>query len=94
MNFFRSILRRWFVSKRKNDRKNEKKLRKGCIHNLLTSSLQKILLSAAGITLLAQPLFANTKTNITALDSKTSITHDTTNKIHNISTTVKHGEKY
>ncbi len=92
MNFCRSIYRRWIVTKRKFERKNERKLRKGCVHNLLTGSLQKILLSAAGITMFAQPLFAASQSNITAIGGKTTITYDESSKTHTISTTATKGK--
>ena len=76
MNFCRSIYRKWLVAKRKIERKNEKHLRKGCVHNLLNNSLQKILLSAAGITMLVQPLFGASQSKITKLGDQTTISYN------------------
>ncbi|MBQ2593395.1 MAG: leukotoxin LktA family filamentous adhesin, partial [Candidatus Riflebacteria bacterium] len=92
MNFCRSIYRKWFVLKRKNERKNEKKLRRGSVHNLLTSSLQKILLSAAGITMFAAPLLGATQSQITALGNQTKISYDDAKKTHTITTTLTKGD--
>jgi len=92
MNFCRSILRRWFVANRKNERKNEKKLRRGCVHNLLTTSLQKILMSAAGLTMLVSPLFGASQSNITALGNQTKIDYNDAKKLHTITTTKIQGE--
>ena len=92
MNFCRSILRRWFVANRKNERKNEKKLRRGCVHNLLTTSLQKILMSAAGLTMLVSPLFGASQSKITALGDQTKIQYDEAKKLHTITTTKIQGK--
>ncbi|MBR4570057.1 MAG: leukotoxin LktA family filamentous adhesin, partial [Candidatus Riflebacteria bacterium] len=92
MNFCRSILRRWFVANRKNERKNEKKLRRGSVHNLLTTSLQKILLSAAGITMFVSPLFGASQSKITALGDQTKIQYDEAKKLHTITTTKIQGK--
>ncbi|MBQ2592031.1 MAG: hypothetical protein II567_01950, partial [Candidatus Riflebacteria bacterium] len=87
MNFCRSLYRRWFVANRKEERKHERKLIRGSVYNLLTSSFQKILLSAAGITMLTQPLLAASQSTITTIGNKTSITYDDTKKTHLITTT-------
>ena len=92
MNFCRSIYRKWIVAKRKFERKNEKKLRKGCVHNLLTGSLQKLLLSAAGITLFTQPLFAGSQSSIIPLGNQTKVEYNDSKKTHTITTTNKSGD--
>ena len=92
MNFCRSICRKWFVLKRKIERKNEKKLRRGSVHNLLTSSLQKILLSAAGITMFAAPLLGASQSQITALGDQTKISYNDAKKTHTITTTLTKGD--
>ena len=94
MNFCRSLYRRWFVANRKAERKNEKKLRRGSVHNLLTSSLQKILMSAAGITMFAAPLLGATQSQITALGNQTKISYDDAKKTHTITTTLTKGTDY
>ena len=92
MNFCRSIYRRWIVSRRKLERKNEKELRRGCIHNLFTSSLQKILLSAAGITMFVSPLMAASNSTITRIGDQTTISYDDAKKTHTITTSAISGK--
>ncbi len=92
MNYCRSLYRKWIVNNRKAERKHEKKLIRGSLHNLLTSSLQKILLSAAGITMLTQPLFAASQSKITAIGSQTKINYNDSKKLHTIETTKIEGE--
>ena len=83
MTFCRSILRRWFVFNRKIERKKEKKLVRGSVNNLLTTTLQKLLLSAAGMTLLTQPLYSA----VTRLANNTSVKYDSSKKTYTITTT-------
>ena len=92
MNFCRSLYRRLFVAKRKDDRKHEKRLRLGSVHNLLTSSLQKILVSAAGISLFATPLFGASQSTITKLGNQTKISYNDTTKTYTITTDLKDGD--
>ena len=66
MKFCRRVARQLFFERQKSNKRNFKDLLKGCVHNLFSSSLQKIILSAAGITMLAQPLFA-AESKITSL---------------------------
>ena len=86
MNFCRRVTRHLFFERKKADKRNFKELIKGCVHNLFTNSLQKIILSAAGITMLAQPLFAGSSSSITNLGSQTKIDYDEGTKTHTITT--------
>ena len=71
MKFCRRVARQLFFERQKADKRHIKELRKGSVHNLLTNTLQKIILGAAGITMLTSPLFGATKTKITPLDERT-----------------------
>ena len=87
MRFCRRIARQLFLERRKADKRHIKELRKGSVHNLLSRTLQKILLSATGITLLTQPLFGASQSNITKIGKYTSIEYDESKRTHTITTT-------
>ena len=92
MSFCRRIARQLFFEQKKADKRHFKELIKGSIHNLFTNSLQKILLSAAGITMLTAPLFGASQSNITALGDQTKIQYDDAKKLHTITTTKIQGD--
>ena len=87
MKFCRRVARQLFFEQKKADKRHIKELIKGSVHNLLNNSLQKILLSAAGITLLTQPLFGASKSTITNIGNQTKIEYNNSNKTHTITTT-------
>ena len=84
MGFCRRIARQLLFERRKTDKRHTKEILKGCVHNLFKGSLQKILLSAAGITLFVQPLLAETKiTPFSKSDTKVEFDN---NKTYTITT--------
>ncbi|MBP5468306.1 MAG: leukotoxin LktA family filamentous adhesin, partial [Candidatus Riflebacteria bacterium] len=89
MKFCRRIARQILFERQKADKRHIKELRKGSVHNLLTSSLQKILLSATGLTMLVSPLFGASQSKITALGNQTTIDYNDATKTHTINTSLK-----
>ena len=92
MKFCRKLFRKNYFEGQKSEKKHIKELKKGSVHNLLTTTLHKILLSAAGITMLATPLFGASESTITRIGDKTSIIYDDAKKLHTITTTAIKGE--
>ncbi len=92
MKFCRRIARQLFFERQKADKRHIKELRRGSVHNLLTTSLQKILMSAAGLTMLVSPLFGASQSKITALGDQTKIQYDEAKKLHTITTTKIQGK--
>lgn len=86
MNLSRHWIRRILFERAKVTKTRVKELRKGSLLNSLTTSLQKILLSAAGITVFASPLMGATQSSITPVGSNTKISYDDAKKIHTITT--------
>lgn len=87
MKFCRRLARKIFFEKQKADKRNIKEIRRGSVHNLLTTSIQKVLLSAAGLTMFVSPLFGASQSKITALGDQTKINYDEAKKLHTITTT-------
>ena len=92
MKFCRRLARKIFFEKQKADKRNIKEIRRGSVHNLLTTSIQKVLLSAAGLTMLVSPLFGASQSKITALGDQTKINYDEAKKLHTITTTKIQGK--
>ena len=92
MKFCRRLARKLFFERQKADKRHIKEMRRGSVQNLLTSSIQKILLSVTGITMLASPLFGASQSKITALGSQTKINYDEAKKTHTITTSLTKGE--
>ena len=91
MGFCRRIARQLLFERRKTDKRHTKEILKGCVHNLFKGSLQKILLSAAGLTMLVSPLLAASKSTITNLGNQTTIKYDESTKTHTITTSAIKG---
>ena len=92
MKFCRRVARQLFFERQKADKRHIKELRKGSIHNLLTNTLQKIILGTAGITMLTSPLFGASNSTITALGKQTTISYNDKDKTHTIETTAIKGK--
>ena len=93
MNLSRHWIRRIIFERVKIAKKQVKELRKGSLLNSLSTSLQKILLSAAGISVFASPLMGASLSDIQALNDKTHIEFDEANKIYNITTSLVSSDK-
>ena len=86
MNLSRHWIRRIFFERAKATKTKVKELRKGSLLNSLTYSLQKILLSAAGISVITSPLMGQSLSVIKGIGPNTKINYNDANKTYTITT--------